>query len=268
MKRPQTILITGASSGLGTALALEYAPRCTELHLLGRDLKRLERVARACRRHHVRVHYACVDVTDDKAMERYIRHADRNTPFDLVITNAGVSGGTSEGLESDQQIRDIFEVNLAGVINTIQPLIPSMTARKRGQIAIISSLAGLHGLPSSPAYSASKGAVRIYGEAMRGLLAPEKVEVTVVCPGFIDTPMTRVNNYKMPLIMSAERAAKIIRGRLKGNPARIAFPWRLYACLRILQWLPTSWTQALLMRLPRKAPSHSATVTPINAKVV
>ena len=129
----------------------------------------------------------------------------------------GISGGTGgaggdpsagpmQG-ESPAQARQIFDVNLGGVLNTLEPVLPAMLQRGRGQVAIISSLAAFRGWPGAPAYSASKGAVRFYGEALRGALHSSGVEINVVCPGFVVSRMTDVNQFPMPFLMSAEKAA-------------------------------------------------------------
>lgn len=252
MKAPRTILITGASSGLGSALALHYAAPGVTLHLQGRNEERLMRVADMCAASEASVHAQPLDVTDAPAMEQWMQRADAATPIDLVIANAGISAGIGGGGENAQQARAIFSVNIDGVVNTLQPLIPAMVARKRGQIAIISSLAGLRGLPSSPAYSASKACVRTYGEGLRGWLAPQGVEINVVCPGFVRTPMTDVNPYPMPLMMNADKAARIIAQGLAKNQARIAFPRALYWPLWWLTCLPVSLTDRYFARLPGK----------------
>ena len=181
-----------------------------------------------------------------------MREIDLKTPVDLVIANAGISAGTGGGGESAQQVRRIFSTNIDGVMNSIQPLIPAMATRKRGQIAIISSLAGIRALPSSPAYSASKACVRYYGDALRGWLAKNNVNVSVVCPGYVRTPMTDVNDFPMPFIMSAEKAAAIIAKGLERGKPRIAFPLALYIPLWLLSCLPVCITDPFFARLPAK----------------
>jgi short-subunit dehydrogenase len=247
-----TVLITGASSGLGAALALAYAGEGQILCLTGRNEARLKHVAETCRDKGAVVYSQLRDVTDREALAGWITAMDRQHPIELVIANAGVSGGTSGIGESDEQTRRLFAVNMDGVLNTVLPVIPLMQARRSGQIALISSLAGFRGLPSAPSYSASKGAVRLYGEGLRGVLAKYAVGVTVVTPGYIKTPMTDVNHFPMPLLMTASQAAQRIKQRLVTNPARIAFPWPLYALIYLLSCLPPCITDPLFARLPAK----------------
>ncbi|MDE3059483.1 MAG: SDR family NAD(P)-dependent oxidoreductase [Pseudomonadota bacterium] len=252
MKKPKNIAITGASSGLGAALAEHYAAPGVTLHLQGRDRQRLEGIAETCRRRDAVVYAEMLDVTAHAAMERWLTAADAKTPIDLVIANAGVSAGTGIHGEGADQVRRIFAANIDGVVNTVTPLLSAMVDRRHGQIAIMSSLAGLRGLPSCPAYSASKMCVRAYGEGLRGWLDAYGVEVSVICPGYVRTAMTAVNNFPMPFMMSAEKAARIIAGGLAQNKARIAFPWMLYWPMRFLSCLPVWLTDPLFSRLPAK----------------
>lgn len=260
MKKPKNIVITGANSGLGAALARAYAARDINLHLHGRNEERLADIATYCRARGATVHTYSANVTDREAMSSWLLEADRVTPIDLVIANAGISAGTGGGGESADQVRDIFATNIDGKINTVQPLIPAMLARGCGQIALVSSLAGIHGLPSSPAYSASKGCIRLYGEGLRGWLGKHGIEVNVICPGYIKTPMTDVNDFPMPFIMEADKAASIIISGLARNRSRIAFPRFLYWPLWLISCLPASWTDPFFARLPAK-PSATAQAT-------
>jgi short-subunit dehydrogenase len=127
-----------------------------------------------------------------------------------------------------------------------------MKNKKSGQIAIISSLAGFRGLPSSPAYSASKAAVRVYGEGLRGNLAEFGIKVNVVCPGYVKTPMTAVNNFFMPWILEVNEAAKIIKVKLSKNKSRISFPFPLYFIIWFLTMISTSITDPIFAKLPKK----------------
>lgn len=185
-------------------------------------------------------------------MANWIVETDRAHPLDLVIANAGISAGSGGAGESDAQTRAIFATNVDGVLNTVLPAIPLMGARRRGHIAVMSSLAGFRGLPSAPAYSASKATVRVWGEALRGQLAADRIGVSVICPGYVRTPMTSGNRFPMPLLMDAARAARIIRNGLDRQRARIAFPFPLYCVVQLLQALPPAWTDRIVARLPRK----------------
>jgi len=249
---PRSILITGASSGIGLALARRYAASGTTLALGGRDRDRLEATAELCRRAGAAVETAVVDVTEAAAMDAWLTTADATAPLDLVIANAGISAGTGRGGETAEQARQILRTNIDGVVNTVQPAIARMRPRRRGHIAIISSLAAYRGFPGAPAYCASKAAVRAYGEALRGALHVDKMGVTVICPGFVESGMTAVNEFPMPMLMTAERAADRIHRAIARNKASLAFPWPLHAAVWLFGALPAGWTDPLFRRLPEK----------------
>lgn len=285
--KPSCVLITGASSGIGAALAAGYASPGITLYILGRDKARLESVATECRTRGAQVECASVDVTDKAAMAEVIARMDDLTPIDVVIANAGIStsflpppergrkggGQDNEHITHERKIEyhvtptqpsplqvegsalaeQVFAVNFAGVIHTIHPLIERMKARGRGHIAIMSSLAGICALPSAPAYSASKAAVRVYGDALRGMLKSHNVHVSVICPGWISTPLTDKNQFPMPLIMPVERAIHIIMRNLEKKKARIAFPFSLYAALHVLAFLPVTARDFVLHKISAKA---------------
>lgn len=248
MKNPTTILITGASSGIGQALALLYATPGRRLLLTGRHAERLAAIQKECRARGAEVEVCAIPVTDKAAFRKQITDWDDKTPIDLVIANAGISGGSSAGSGFD----DIIDINLDGTFNTVQPLIPRMTARKKGQIALMSSMAGWRGMPNAPAYSVTKVAVRAYGEATRPLLAKNNVGVSVIFPGFIKTPLTDANNFHMPFLISAEEAAVKIKSGLEKNCARIAFPWQMLVLSRLIAALPLWLGDIILMKAPKK----------------
>ena len=252
MRTPRSILITGASSGIGAALAQEYAAPGMSLALSGRDANRLSEVAEACRTAGATVDTEILDVADASAMVAWVAATDAERPLDLVVANAGISGGTAGGVESDDQVRAIFRTNVDGVLNTVHSAADLMRKRGGGQIAVVSSLVASRGYPSAPAYSASKAAIRVYGEALRGALAADGINVTVVCPGYIRSRMTAANDFPMPMLMDADRAARIIRRGLARNRARIAFPWPVYAVAWMLGALPPWLTDPLMVRLPKK----------------
>lgn len=268
MISPTSVLITGASSGIGAALAVAYAEPGRRLALSGRDEARLTAIAEQCREAGATVTTRRVDVTDRDAMEAWIEDMAATERLDLVIANAGISGGPGDTKEEGaDQVRRIFAVNVGGVMNTVLPAIPVMyrqapvivagTPPWRGQIAIVSSIAGLRGFPGAPAYTASKAAVKAWGEGLRPALARDQIAVTTVLPGFIRTPMTAGNPFPMPFLMDTEPAAKLIKRRLTRNPARIAFPFPLYAMARIVAALPPRWIDPLLTRLPDKPTQKS-----------
>jgi len=252
MRDPRSILITGASSGIGEALALAYAKSGTALALTGRDAERVDAVAAACRTKGATVHTAVLDVLERERLADWVRAVDAKTPIDLVIANAGISGGSGSFETMDEIARKIFAVNVDGVFNTVHPALPMMGARKRGQVAIVSSIAGFRGLPGAGPYSASKAAVRVYGEALRGRLRKHGIGVSVVCPGYVRSRMTAKNKFPMPFLMDADRAAEIIRRGLEADRPRIAFPFPTYAAIWIANLLPLWLTDRLFGRFPDK----------------
>lgn len=252
MKNPRHILITGASSGIGEALALHYAAPGVSLRLSGRNADRLADVAKRCEAAGAAVHTATLDVTDKATMEGWIAAADAERPLDLVIANAGVGLGPKEGQGLADITERTFAVNVDGVFHTVHPAISRMKKRGQGQIAIISSIAGLIGMPNSPGYSASKNAVRAYGEALRGVYAKRGIEVNVVCPGFVVSRITDKNKFPMPFLMPAPRAARIIARGLARNKGRIAFPAPTYLVVRLLTLLPTALAGRIMSAGPSK----------------
>jgi len=249
---PQTVVITGASSGLGKALALIYAEPKRTIHIFGRDKTGLNDTA--TRIQHLGAIPVChfMDVTDKHKMADTLTEIDQNTPIELLIANAGISAGTEGNGESEEQCRSIFGTNLTGVLNTVLPVLPILQNRQSGQIAIVSSMASFRGIPSAPAYCASKAAVRIWGEALRGEVAKDSVKINVICPGFVKTPMTDVNTFPMPFMISPEHAAWIIKRKLAKNIGRISFPWPMSCLCWLLQVLPNSWLDFIGRQLPKK----------------
>ncbi|MBR7158542.1 MAG: SDR family NAD(P)-dependent oxidoreductase [Alphaproteobacteria bacterium] len=248
-----SIMITGASSGIGKALALEYAEQGTILFLCARRKERLEETASKCQKKGATVYTRCLDVTDEKAMKEWIAEAESMSCLDIVIANAGISAGTgSLDGESEAKTREIFAINLGGVMNTVLPLIPIFQKRKCGQIILISSLAGYRGVPGAPAYSGSKGAVRIWGEALRGWLKSYGIKVSVVCPGFVESEITAKNKFPMPGLMKADKAAGIIRSGAERNKPRITFPFYMAFISWLMMALPVAVSDFIYSRLPLK----------------
>lgn len=251
-KYPQAVFITGASSGLGKALAIAYAKPENTLFLCGRNVERLKETVELCMVKKANVHAFIFDVADAKATTLALQEAEAIHPIDLVIANAGISGGVLGIPENADATRAIMKTNIEGVLNTVLPSIELFKKNGGGQIAIISSIAGYRGLPSCPAYSASKACTKAWGTALRGFLKQYNIAVSVVCPGFIQTPLTDKNKFKMPLLMHADKAAHIIKTRLCRNPAIIAFPWPMVFAAWIASVLPSFIIHPILDRLPKK----------------
>lgn len=252
IETPHCILITGASSGIGAALAYAYADEDNLLILTGRNPERLTEVVRKCEQKGAKVKAYTVSVDDREEMTKLVQDCYGRRPIDLVVANAGISAGTDGEGKSDDQVRRIFATNVDGVFNTINPLIPLMKKRGRGQIAIMSSMASFRGLAGAPAYCASKAAVRVYGEALRAELEPAGVDVNVICPGFVVSRITAKNGFKMPFLMPAEKAARYIKMRLKQNVGRIAFPFPMYMGAWFLASLPAWIADLITTSLPKK----------------
>ncbi len=252
MQLPKSILITGASSGVGDALARLYARSGITLFLSGRNAERLASLVDICKSHGATVNSKVIDVTDSTAMALWIGECDAHRALDLVIANAGVSGGgqaIGRGLDATRQI---LATNVDGVVNTVLPTLERMLERGQGQIAIMSSLAAFRGMPGSPAYCASKAAVKSWGEGLRVRYARDGVRISVICPGFIESRMTADNPFPMPLLMHGDRAAVIIQRGLARNRGRIAFPFGTYAASWLLDVLPLNLTDWMVRNLPAK----------------
>jgi short-subunit dehydrogenase len=242
-----SIVITGASSGIGEALALDYAAPGVALALTGRDAGRLEAVAAACRAKGATVVAAAVDVVERETLAGWLTDFDDAHPVDLLIANAGISiDKDNSSLDDFSRIRKTFDVNVDGVFNTVEPLLPRLMARKRGQIAVVASLASFIGLPYSASYNASKAAIRVWGESIRYVLKKHGIGVSVICPGFVVSRMTANAPFPMPFLMTSARAASIIRRGLARNHARIAFPIGTKAAVWLGQVLPGRWTARLM----------------------
>ncbi len=243
-------MITGASSGLGRALAQAYAAPGVRLGLIARDRPRLAEIAAICRERGAKVEVAALDVGDAAPLAAWLETFVLAGPVDLVIANAGISGGPAPGSQAEgvalatRQVR----TNLLGAINTVEPLLPDFIARKSGRIAVVASVAGYRGLPYSPGYSASKAGVRIYGESLRALLAPAGISVTVVCPGFFSSPMTDRFKGPTPLLFSLDRAAAAVKAGIDRRRSRVAFPWPLVLGLRLADLIPAALGDRIMRR--------------------
>jgi short-subunit dehydrogenase len=233
-------VITGASSGLGAALALAYAAPGVTLGLIGRDAARLAAAAEGCRAAGATVESATIDVADRDRLGEWLAAFDGAHPVDLVVANAGISAGPGprQAAETIEATARQIAVNLLGAVHTVAPLIPAMAARGGGRVAVIASLSAYRGLPYSPGYCASKAGLRVYGEALRALAAPHGVRVTVVCPGFFASAMTDRWEGPTPFLVSGERAARTVKRAIDRGRRRLSFPWPLAFALRVGDLLP------------------------------
>ncbi len=251
-----SVLITGASSGLGRAVALESAAPGVTLHVSGRDAARLEAVAEACRARGAAVQARVLDVRDAAAMAAWIEGAGR---LDLVVANAGISAGTGDGRpESEAAARAIFGANLDGVMNTVLPALAVMRRQAagasmvRGRIAVVASIAAFVPAPGAPAYCASKAAVDAWTVAAAETARREGVMMTSLCPGYVRTAMTARNRFPMPGLMEADRAARIMLRGIAAGRRRVVFPWWMGVAARLVGLLPPRLSGALLSIPPGK----------------
>ncbi len=235
------ILITGASSGIGAALARHYAAPGSRLRLVARDPDRLDAVAAACRQAGAEVETARLDVRDRAAVRCLLEEADARAPLDLVIVNAAINGGHPTGdVETEAVAFETADINLGGALNVMLPALTLMLGRGHGQIALMSSLAAFAPLPDAPSYSGAKAALLAHGLALREKVRARGVKVNVVTPGYVKTPMG--GDYKgwRPFEMSAEAAAARIARGLARDRDIVAFPMRLAILARGAGLLPES----------------------------
>lgn len=244
----QTILITGASSGIGAALAEAYASSKTRLILTGRNEPRLQAIASRCQEKGSQTLIRAQDVRDTSDIAQWLSKTDSLYPITLAILNAGI--GTGPYAETPERMQIIFDINVQGTLNFLLPLILLMKARKGGHIALMSSLASFKGFAGKSAYCASKAALRIMGEGLRSSLAPENIFVSVICPGFVDTPLTSYNKFPMPFIMSPHQAAEIIKHGLHRKKPRISFPKSMASLTWMLGLIPPIFHDYLMKLLP------------------
>ena len=247
---PRHALITGASGGLGRALAVALAGPDRCLSLWGRNEERLRSVAEACSRKGAVCSLLARDSRDFSGCREQLRELDRSHPVDLALLNAGVSSGLlADGrLEPVEDACRTLEVNATGTVNMAAALLENMAARGRGHIVIISSLAGLYPLPGSPSYSAAKAALSCYGRALGVEARARGARVSVVYPGYVESPMSKRLQGPQPFRWTAEKAAAHILSRLEAGKDSIAFPFPLYLGIRLLHLLPGPLAEFFVQR--------------------
>jgi short-subunit dehydrogenase len=251
MTTPLKVFITGASSGIGQALATEYARRGAILGLVARRGEALAEFQQAHPQHPISVYPA--DVRDADALasaaEQFI--AQYGCP-DIVIANAGVSRGAVTGHGDLRAFRDVMDTNYFGMVATFEPFARAMIAARKGTLVGVASVAGVRGLPGSGAYSASKAAALKYLEALRLEMRPQGVAVVTIAPGYIRTPMTARNPYPMPFLMDADRFAAKVAHAIERKTTFAVFPWPMRVAAAALHVLPRWLYDRLFEKAPRK----------------
>jgi short-subunit dehydrogenase len=239
--KDRVVLVTGASSGLGRALAVELGRRGTRVGLTARRGAELLKVAEEVERAGGQAMALPADVRNAEEMNALAaRVRERWGGVDILIANAGMST-TTFGAELDAaEATDVISINVVGVVNSVAAVLPDMLARGRGHLVAISSLASYRGLPKSGAYSASKAAVSTFFESMRVDLRRSGIDVTVIHPGFIRTPMTANRKKKLPFLLEPDDAACRILRAVERRARTYAFPWQLAGLVRMMKHLPNA----------------------------
>ena len=252
MPRAPLVFLTGASSGLGEALARHYAKQGATLGLVARRQSELDRVAAALAPATVATYAA--DVRDADAMAAAGRDfVSRHGVPDIVVANAGVSRGTlADHAEDLRAFRDVFDTNVLGIVHTFHPFIAPMRAAKHGTLVGIASVAGFRGLPGAAAYSASKAAAITLLESLRVELRGSGVSVVTIAPGYVATPMTERNPYRMPFLMPPDRAAASMARAIARRKRFHVMPWPMALVGRVLRMLPRPLYDAAFAKAPRK----------------
>ena len=263
VKNTDTVLITGASSGIGEALAVECARRgVRNIFFCGRDADRVSAVVRKCEAaaasdsmKQLTVRGEVLDVTDEDAVRKWLEECNAAAPLEVVFSNAGI--GT--GIENEENVRMTFSTNVGGNLNVVLPLIEIFRRNAaagigsaRRQIVLTASIAGYAPLSTCPAYAATKAAMKSWGLSLRGMLKREGIWVNVICPGFIRSRITDRNTCPMPFFMEADRAAKIMLDRVDRNVGLIAFPWPMRFGVWLMSALPWRVSEFISGILPEK----------------
>ena len=245
------VFITGASSGLGAALAQAYAQPGTTLGLVARRDYALETLRQQLPG---TVATYAVDVTNHAALQTAAQqHLAQYGCPDIVIANAGISAGTLTECAEDLAMFDaIMRTNWLALIDTFQAFVPAMKQKGQGSLVGIASVAGIRGLPGAGAYSASKAAVITYLESLRLELAPHGIHVMTLSPGYIDTPMTQHNPYPMPFLMAPEKFAQQARKAIAHRKKFVVIPWQMGWVAHLLRLMPIALYDRLFVKAPRK----------------
>jgi short-subunit dehydrogenase len=237
--KEKVVLVTGASSGIGRALAVELGRRGARVGLTARRAEELLKVAGEVERAGGQALALPADVRNAEQMKAVAaRVRERWGGVDILVANAGMSTTTFGARLDAAEAADVISINVVGVVNSVAAVLPDMLARGRGQLVAISSLASYRGMPKSGAYSASKAAVSTFFESMRVDLRKSGIDVTVIHPGFIRTPLTANRKRKLPFLLEPEDAACRILRAVERRARTYAFPWQLAGLVRMMKYLP------------------------------
>ena len=250
----QTIVISGGTSGIGKALAKQYLNENHRVVICGRSFDKIQDILVEFKDFKNFFAYVC-DVSNEISMTNFLHKIQNQYGIDIVIANAGVSAGVM-GLKSTENFdsigKEIFKINVEGVFNTIHPVLDYMKAKRGGKIVIISSMSAFLPMKSALFYASSKSAIKSYGEGLRMYLKDYGINVSIVFPGFVESNITLQNKFKMPLMMEAQKASKIIIKKIKKNCGYIIFPLRIYMIVYLISILPFYLKEKILLKLPNK----------------
>jgi short-subunit dehydrogenase len=250
----QVAIITGASSGIGHALARTLSAEGCKVGLVARRAEPLAELAAGIQQAGGTAAFATADIAEREPTVAALRDvAGRLGPVDLLIANAGVGAPTVLEPVNVADVEKMFRVNVLGVVYTLEAILPQMLERRRGHIAAISSMASYKGLPGEWGYSASKAALNNVLEGLRIQLRDHNIAVTTICPGFVKTPMTEPNRFKMPWLLEADEAARRIVRALKQRRKVYNFPWQMSVFMKLARWAP-DWVVARMMRTYNEDP--------------
>lgn len=238
--KDQTVLLTGASSGIGEGIALALAKRRAVLGLVARRRELLEDLAGRCEKVGGRARVFAADVTDAAAIAEAARSfREEFGKIDFLIANAGIGGNDDKTRSYDpESVKKVIDINLLGAVNAVHAVVPGMIERRSGQLVAISSLAGFRGLPKSAAYSASKAGMTAFFESVRLDVADKGIGVTIIQPGFIKTPLTSGRANKMPFLMELDDAIPHFLKAIEKRKKFAAFPWQLATVVRAGKFIP------------------------------
>jgi short-subunit dehydrogenase len=255
----QIAIVTGASSGIGWALARTLAAEGCKLGLVARRREQLADLAAEIEKAGGTAVYTAADVAEREQAVTAIREvAARLGPVDLLIANAGVGAPTTVEPFNVGDVEKMFRVNVLGIVYSIEAVLPQMLQRRRGHLAAISSIAAYKGLPGESGYTSSKAAVNVFMDGLRVQLRSKGIAVTTICPGFVQTPMTEVNEFKMPWLLRADEAARRIVRALKRKRKVYNFPWQMALFMKFARWAP-DWLVERLMHSYNENPPFPKT---------